>query len=73
MDAGIPRKGRPSWTAVRVIRNETTGQSVSTGSTEKKSGPQAPLLKQAMFTDASHVLADNPPRVMPSHLISFHS
>jgi len=60
---GISRKVRPSWTAVRVIRNETTGQSVSTGSTENKSGPQIPVLKQVMFTDASHVLADNPPRL----------
>lgn len=73
MDAEISRKVRPSWTAVRVIRNETTGQSVSTGSSENKSGPQVPVLKQAMFTDASHVLADNPPRVMSSYFISFHS
>ena len=40
------RKVRPSWTVVRVIRNETTCQSVSIGSTENKSGPQVPVSKQ---------------------------
>lgn len=56
---GISRSIRPSWRggAARVVCSSEGMQSVSTES----GGHQA--VKQAMFKDASHLIAVNPPRV----------
>lgn len=59
---GVSRRLKPSWgAAARVLCSSSRrGEGMQT-----EADSQAVLVKQAMFTDASHLIASNPSRVLP--------
>ena len=52
---GASRKVKPSWGASRVVCSAREGVHTASG--------EGVALKQAMFKDASYLIASNPPRV----------